>query len=199
MPARAIRSLFKGSGGMLPRKIWKPILSNMHFWTFCSFLPEENGQKSRHVQTFLHCDETWRKKLYIRPSMLFLHLLVLIRIWSFQVGREKDLASRWGFGRVGKAQNFWFGCPLQHSLVTEEHAHPLNLDLHVHASSSRLALGSLYKWRRVLYTLCLTRVCLGLGRLVEVRPHNITLPIGEANRCSKVRAQTSPGFFTTRL
>ena len=55
----------------------------------------------------------------------------------------------------------------------EEHAHPLNLDLYVHASLS-LALCSLSKWRLVLYTPCLTRVCLGLGRLVEVRPHNIT-------------------------
>ena len=37
-----------------------------------------------------------------------------------------------------------------------------------------LALCLLSKWRLVLYTLCLTRVCLDLGRLVEVRPHNIT-------------------------
>ena len=49
--------------------------------------------------------------------------------------------------------------------------------------SLHVAFCSLSKWRLVLYALCLTRVCLGLGRFVEVRPHNITFSSLTARVC----------------
>ena len=66
-----------------------------------------------------------------------------------------------------------------------------------------LALCSLSKSRLVLRTLCLTRVCLGLGRLVEVRPHNISCCQSKKKKKKKKRPtgfrMASSGFATPSL